>query len=206
MVKDIQEYFENGCGRCAYFATDRCKVRLWKPVLIALRDLVKSCGLKEEMKWGNPCYTSEGKNVLMISALKEHCAISFFNGFLLEDREGILESPGPNSRFAKYIKVHSVDQVKRNTELYCSYVNAAKGLDFSKVEKEKISDDLPIPPELKHKFKEDEKLEKAFFSLTKGRQRGYLLYFNQAKQSETRIKRIEKYYDKIFSGKGLHDQ
>ena len=62
-----------------------------------------------------------------------------------------------------------------------------------------------MPAEFKNKLDELPALKKAFYALTPGRQRGYLLYFSSAKQSKTREARIEKYMDQILDGRGLED-
>lgn len=94
MNPQIDAYIADGCGRCKFFATPECKVRSWQSELEALRKIVLQCGLKEELKWGVPCYTYENKNIVIVSAFKEFCALNFFKGALLKDSEELLESPG----------------------------------------------------------------------------------------------------------------
>ena len=69
----------------------------------------------------------------------------------------------------------------------------------------KKTSDYPVPSELQQKFEENEAFKEAFYALTPGRQRGYLLHFAAPKQSKTRESRIEKCLPAIFNGKGMHD-
>ena len=108
----VDAYLRDGCGRCAHYRTPACKVRAWTPVLEALRAIAQASGLTETMKWGSPCYTLAGKNVLMAVAFKESCALQFFKGAALVDDAGLLESPGPNSRFGRFLRFLSVAEVK----------------------------------------------------------------------------------------------
>ena len=63
-----------------------------------------------------------------------------------------------------------------------------------------------MPEELRQALDNDETLQTAFNNLTPGRQRQYMYYIGQAKRSETRTQRIEKYKDQILAGKGMNDK
>ncbi len=159
-----------------------------------------------ELKYRVYHYTYNGRNVSMLGALKDACVLSFFEGASLEDPTGILERPGPNSREARVIRFTSIAQI---TELR-DHVRQllTQGIAVATGEKRKALTPTPpleFPEELTEAFRDDDSLKKAFEALTPGRQRGYLLHFNQAKQSATRRARIAKCTAGIRSGKGLHD-
>lgn len=202
----VENYFIDGCGRCPLGGTEDCKVRHWQTELKQLRRIILDCGLEEECKWGAPCYTFQSKNVLMLSALKHYCCISFFKGALLNDEENLLVKPGPNSHASRLFKFTSPDEIyaveaQIKTYLFEAIENEKLGL---KVEPRKEID--PWPRELINIFENDPMLKSAFESLTPGRQRGYILHFSQAKKLETRILRIEKSIPLILSGIGFHEQ
>lgn len=192
--------------RCDLGATPECKVNQWRNELELIRGLILECGLKEELKWSCPCYTHEGKNVLMMSALKDSATISFFKGSLLKDPEKILIKPGPNSQAARYLKFNSVDQVADSANTIKTYISEAIQLEKTGAKVAFQKNREPIPEELQKKFDNDPMLKSAFEALTPGRQRGYILHFSQPKQSQTRTSRIEKCTPKILQGKGFHDR
>ena len=203
----VDEYLAIGCGRCSLVKTPECKVHFWTEPLKLLRDIALNTELKEERKWGVPCYTYNGKNVLIISAFKEYCSMSFFKGSLLKDTFRILEKPGPNSQASRLIKFTDTQGVIKLEQEIRTYINEAiaieksgKSVDF------KAKDELEYPEELVAKFTEQPDLKTAFENLTPGRKRGYVLHFTQPKQSKTRVARIEKLIPKIMEGKGFFDR
>jgi uncharacterized protein YdeI (YjbR/CyaY-like superfamily) len=205
MTRDIETYFIDGCMRCALGTTAACKVRTWPEALAALRSVAQSCGLVEEVKWGVPCYTLDGKNVLNISALKDAAVIGFFKGALLDDPSGLLVAPGPNSQAVRQAKFTTAAEVEAAQEALLSLI--ASAIEVEKAEKSIVFSPSPEPwpEELLSAFAEDPGFEAAFRALTPGRQRGYVLHFSSAKQSATRSSRIEKHRNAIFNGKGMHD-
>jgi len=192
--------------RCKLGGTPKCKVHNWRAELEALRQLVLECNLDEEVKWGVPCYTFENKNIVMISALKEYCCLSFLKGVLIEDHLNLLTKPGENSQVARYIKFTSVQQILDQWELLKSYIQQAIAIEKTGQKVALKKNPEPIPDELQERFLEDPSLEKAFWALTPGRQRGYIIYFNQPKQAASRFNRIDKCKPKIINGEGLHDK
>lgn len=206
MNKSVDNYFLEGCGRCPLGGTPDCKVHNWTSELEFMRKIVLECGLTEESKWGAPCYTFQNKNILMASALKEYCCISFFKGSLLNDEKNLLVQPGPNSQAARLFKFKNLDEIQRIESDIKAYI-------FESIEVEKAGLNVtfkknpePIPVELEAKLEEDPVLKTAFEALTPGRQRGYILHFAQPKQEKTRLSRIEKCVPMILSGIGLHDK
>lgn len=206
MQKNVDNYFVEGCLRCSLGGTPSCKVNTWRDVLESLRIILLESGLKETCKWGMPCYTWNGKNVAVLAAFKGNCSVGFFKGVLLNDPDKILSTPGEDSQSSRQLKITSLKEVKAvKTALKkllkeaIELEKAGKKVTFRKIEEH------PVPDELKERFKELPAFEKAFRALTPGRQRGYLLFFSQAKQPATRIARIEKSMDRIFQGKGLNE-
>ena len=206
MNPGVDVYLEAGCGRCSLGGTPACKVHKWTEELKKLRALILSCGLTEELKWGVPCYTFRGKNVVAASAFKKYCALSFFKGSLLKDGKGILSRPGENSQASRLIGFVSVQEVAESEATLRAYI-----LEAIEVEKAGLKVDLkeapePIPNELQLLLVRDPTLKAAFEALTPGRKRGYILHFSQPKQSRTRTDRIKKCVPKILNGEGLNDK
>lgn len=206
MNPKVDQYLIDGCMRCKLGATPECKVNFWRAELEALRQIVLECGLTEEVKWGVPCYTSEDKNILMVSAFKDYACLSFFKGVLLKDEANILLKPGESSQSARTLKYTTLEQVLGQAPIIKAYIAEAVALEKSgqKVEFKKNLE--PIPEELTEVFTYDPDLEKAFFALTPGRQRGYIIYFSQPKQTQSRLNRIDKCRPKILNGEGLNDK
>ncbi len=204
MIADVDQYLFDGCMRCKYGATPKCKVNNWRIELGHLRQIALQTGLKEEIKWGVPVYTLNGKNIISIGALKESATLGFFKGVLLNDPHKILQKQGTiqSSRIIKFKNVNEIDAVK---EILYAYIYEA--IDLEKKGKKVIMNKNrePIPEELISVFDTEPEFKMAFYSLTPGRQRGYIIYFSQPKQAQTRISRIQKYKKQIFEGVGLHD-
>ena len=192
--------------RCEKGGTPACKVHQWTPILETLRQFLLETELVEDRKWGVPTYTLEGKNVILLYAFKDSCNVSFMKGSLMKDPMGILEKPGPNSHVARFLRFTQEEEVERLSSTLKSYIQEAIDLEKSGA---KVTvpprGGMEIPEELEEKFEENPGLEDAFYKLTPGRQRGYLIHFTGAKQSATRSSRIEKCMPKIFAGKGMMD-
>jgi len=206
-ISTVDHFLTSGCGRCKYFDTPQCKVHTWSEALHLLRETMLNSGLKEEIKWGFPCYSnSDNKNILMIGAFKEFCSLSFFKGVLLTDTHQLLQKVGENSQTMRLLKFTSPEQVIEHSTIINQYILEAIEIEKSGVKIPKPDpSQLDLCQELVLKFEELPELKSAFEKLTPGRQRGYNLHFSDAKQSVTRIARIEKYIPKILSGKGFQD-
>ncbi|NNE29987.1 MAG: hypothetical protein HKN16_10130 [Saprospiraceae bacterium] len=202
----VDHYLIEGCGRCPLGGTADCKVLTWTSELDYLRKLAVGTGLKEELKWSVPCYTLDGKNIMLISAFKDFAAISFFKGSLLQDKKNLLEKPGPNSQASRFFKFSSVEDIDKIKEEIEAYIYEAIEVEKAGLKVQFKKNPEPIPEELESKFEEDPVFKSAFESLTPGRQRGYILHFSQPKQSKTKIARIEKWMPKILAGDGMHDE
>jgi uncharacterized protein YdeI (YjbR/CyaY-like superfamily) len=182
------------------------KAKTWQEEIEKLRAIALDCGLNEELKWGCPCYTYNGNNIVLIHVFKEYCAFLFFKGVLLQDAKGILIQQTKNVQVARQIRFTNVSQIVKMKATLKAYIFEAIEVEKAglKVELKKTSE-YTMPDEFKKKLAKDATLKTAFNALTPGRQRGYLFYFSQAKQAKTREARIEKYIPKILMGKGLDD-
>lgn len=206
MNPQVDQYFTQGCGRCPLGGTPECKVHNWPQEMEQLRAILHECDLTEELKWSVPCYTFQNNNILILSAFKEYCSLSFFKGALLNDEAGILDKPGPNSQAARLIKFTNVQQVIELEPTIKAYIQQAIDIEKAGLTVEFKKNPEPMPEELEQKLDEDPVFKAAFEALTPGRQRGYIIYFSGAKQAQTREARIEKYMPKILEGKGFHDR
>lgn len=178
----------------------------WKEEYGELRKIVLECGLTEELKWSCPCYTLDGKNIVLIHGFKNYCAYLFHKGVLLKDPKHILIQQTENVQAARQIRFKHIDQIVDMGLVLKSYIkeaikNEKAGL---KVPMKKIAQ-FEMPEEFKRVIDKNPALKKAFSALTPGRQRGYLLYFASAKLAKTREARVEKYIPTILKGKGLED-
>lgn len=206
MNSKVDKYLNDGCMRCKFGATPECKVNSWRVELETLRQIVLDCGLTEEIKWGVPCYTFDNRNIVMVSAFKDYACLSFFKGALLNDKEKILDKPGEHSQSSRILKYTSSVQITEKAEIIKSYILEAVALEKSGQKVEFRKNPEPTPDELKEVFTIDPALEKAFYALTPGRQRGYIIYFSQPKQSQSKLNRIEKCRQKILNGEGINDK
>ena len=181
-------------------------VELWREETAMLREVMLTTDLAEDYKWGQPCYVYNGRNVALIGGFKDSLRLSFFKGALLSDPLAVLEYAGPNSRSAKYLRITSINDIHRFQRIIVEYCMEAIAVEEHGTQIA-VSDaaDAPIPTELHTAFEQMPVLKAAFYALTPGRQRGYIIYFTSAKQSATRKARIEKHTPSIMAGKGLHD-
>ncbi len=178
----------------------------WSEELAALREIALDGGLKEELKWGSPCYTTRTKNIALIGALKDCCTISFLKGALLTDPNGILAKPGENTRAVRVIRFTGVAEIAKLKPAMKAFIVEAIAAEEAGLKA--IPDEAPelvFPDELNEKLDASAALKTAFHALTPGRQRAYVLHFSAAKQSATRTTRIEKCSPLILCGKGLND-
>lgn len=207
MIPEVDQYLKIGCGRCELGGTPDCKVHTWPEELSALRMMLLDSELEETLKWGVPCYTWEGKNIAILSALKQHCVLGFFKGVLLKDPDGVLVAPGKNSQSDRQLRSTSMEEVVRLEPYLRGFIREAIEIERAGLKVDfKAKTDLAYPAELQEKLDADPALNAAFEALTPGRKRGYVLHFSQPKQAATRTRRVEKYIPKILSGKGFHDR
>ena len=182
------------------------KASKWQEAYQELRDIVLDCKLTEELKWGCPCYTYNENNVVLIHGFKNYCALLFIKGAILKDAKKILIQQTENVQSARQIRFATISEITKQKALIKSYIKEAIEVEKLGLKVEmKQTTEYKIPEEFQVALNEMTELKKAFYTLTPGRQRGYLLYFSSAKQAKTRKERIEKYLSKILDGKGLED-
>lgn len=178
----------------------------WPEEFRRLRQIILDCELTEELKWGQPCYTLDGKNVVLIHGFKEYCALLFMKGSLMKDPKGILIQQTENVQAGRQIRFTGLGEITKLEKALKAYVQEAIKVEKAglKVALKKTSD-YAIPQEFKTRLDADRALKTAFEALTPGRQRAYLYHFSQAKQSATRAARVETCIPKILDGLGLDD-
>ncbi len=182
------------------------KAEKWQEEIEEMRTLALACGLNEELKWGCPCYTWQGNNIVLIHVFKNYCAYLFFKGALLNNAEGLLIQQTKNVQAARQIRFTNLKEITEKKALLKAYIFEAIEVEKAGLKVElKKTEEYAVPEELKKKLDKVPALKKAFNALTPGRQRGYLFYFSQAKQAKTREDRIEKCIHKIMAGKGFND-
>jgi uncharacterized protein YdeI (YjbR/CyaY-like superfamily) len=175
----------------------------WKAEIAAMRRVLAGLGMTEECKWGKPTYTANGKNIVIMQGFKEYFALGFFQGALLEDRKKVLVQLG-RVHSARVMKFTSAKEIAGNAATIKAYVREALEVEQAGLRmKPKKTADLPVPEELTERFRKDARFKRAFEALTPGRQRSYLYHFASAKQSATRVARIEKAAPAIFEGRGF---
>jgi len=182
------------------------KAKQWQEEYKKLRMITLDCDLTEELKWGCPCYTIDGKNIVLIHGFKEYCALLFMKGALFKDPNGILIQQTENVQSARQIRFSNVQEIIEMEPILKAYINEAIVVEKEGLQVEfKKATEFSMPDEFQNKLDENSELEIAFYALTPGRQRAYLLYFSAPKQSKTREARVEKYAQHILEGKGLND-
>lgn len=186
-----------------FFFNKRSK---WQKEVLLLRKIVLASGLAEELKWGVPCYCLEKANVVLIHCFKEYCALLFMQGALLKDAHGILVQQTKNVQAARQIRFMDANEIVEQESIVKGYIQEAIELQKAgvKVQLKEVAQ-FDVPEEFQLMLNKNATLKNAFYLLSPGRQRGYLLHFSAAKQSTTRLARIEKYKANIIAGKGLND-
>jgi uncharacterized protein YdeI (YjbR/CyaY-like superfamily) len=182
------------------------KAKKWQEELTQLRNLLLQTELKEDYKWMHPCYTLNNKNVIIIHGFKEYCALLFFKGALLKDPNNMLIKQTEHVQSARQIRFTQLQDIAKIKSILKAYIQEAIEVEKAGLKVTfKTTQELIIPEEFQQKLNEMKALKKAFVALTSGRQRGYIHYFSNAKQSKTRVSRIEKWIPQILQGKGLDD-
>jgi len=182
------------------------KAKAWQAEIEKLRDIALDCHLTEVLKWGCPCYTHNDSNIVLIHTFKEYCALLFFKGALLKDPKKILVQQTENVQAARQLRFTGLKEITKQEKTIRAYIHEAIEVEKAglKVPMKKTKE-FSMPDEFKAVLNDMPDVKKAFFALTPGRQRGYLLYFSSAKQAKTREARIEKYIPHILNGKGVDD-
>ncbi len=183
------------------------KTKKWQEELSKLRTILLDSGLTEDLKWGQPCYTIEGKNVIIIHGFKEYCAMLFVKGVLMDDPKGILIQQTENVQAGRQIRFTSAQEIVELELILKKYIENAIAVEKAGLKVPlKKTEEFSTPEELTNQFEQTPGLQEAFEALTPGRQRAYLLFFAAPKQAKTRVARIEKYVPLVLKGKGLNDR
>jgi uncharacterized protein YdeI (YjbR/CyaY-like superfamily) len=202
MMSDPDDFFTKGCGRCDRFATPDCSTRLWIDGLNDVRRICLDMGLEETVKWAHPCYVHAGRNIALLAAFRGDFRLNFLNPGLLRDTEGVLERQGPNTQTPGMLRFTSVARVGEIETVIRNYLRQLMDHAEAGTKPPKTQRDIEMPDELTEALDADPVLAEAFHALTPGRQKSYLFNLNQARQSATRVARIEKFRARIFAGKG----
>ena len=192
MEKNIESYFS--------------KPKKWQKEIQEMRAIALDCNLTETFKWGHPCYTLNNNNIVLIHEFKSYCAYLFFKGALIQDEKGLLIQQSENVQAARQIRFTHVDEIIKIKKVLKAYIFEAIAIEKAGLKvalKETAA--YTIPEEFQQVLDKQKKVHKAFYALTPGRQRAYLLHFAAPKQSKTRVARIEKCLPLILSGLGLND-
>jgi len=178
----------------------------WQDELRTLRKILSSTELQEEVKWGAPCYTYAGKNVVGIGAFKAYLGLWFYQGALLkEDQKALINAQEGVTKALRQWRMNSAKEIrpaviKRYVREAIQLVKDGRGIGPARKKR------LALPPELKVALQQNEATNKKFSELTPGRQRDYVEYISSAKRAETKRSRVEKILPMIKSGAGLHDK
>lgn len=206
MTKSIDVFLSDGCGRCSKFGTDDCSVRRYAAEIQLLRQIALDVFTEEQVKWGSPCYSYQNKNVVILHSFKDNCGFSFFKGALLSDPEGILIQQTENMHASRLLRYTNLEQIIAQQDIIRAYLFEALEIEKAGLKiAPKPVQELIFPDELKEMFAKDPSFESAFLALTPGRQKNYIRHFSEAKQSATKISRIEKYKPFIFKGIGMDE-
>jgi uncharacterized protein YdeI (YjbR/CyaY-like superfamily) len=206
MIKDIEDYFTKGCGRCARFDTPDCAAKRWEQGLKKLRQICRNAKLEEAVKWAHPCYMHANRNIAIIGAVREDFRLNFFNAALMKDPENILEHQGPNTKHPDMIRFTANEQVSDMETVIGAYLEEAMDYAAKGVRPPKDDSEPDLPDALAEALDTDPELAVAFQNLTPGRRRSYVININSATQSETRVRRIAKFRSKIIAGKGAMER
>lgn len=178
----------------------------WRAEFVKLRAILLTTGLTEDLKWGQPCYVLDGKNVVLMHGFKEYCALLFHKGALLKDPKGVLIQQTKNVQSARQIRFTNVAQVEKLKTTVKAYVKEATEIERAGLKVAfKRTEDFELPAELASKLAANAKLKAAFAALTPGRQRAYIFHFSQPKLEKTRVARVAKHIPRILKGLGLDD-
>ena len=182
------------------------QIKRWQPETEKLRAIMLECGLTEERKWGKPCYVFEQSNIAIIQGFKDYFALLFFKGVLLKDPKGVLVKTGEHTNVGRQLRFKNVSEIVKQKPLVKAYIKQAIDIEKAGLKVDaKSKSEFVLAEEFKNKLSKNTALKAAFTALTPGRQKAYNIYFSQAKQTQTRLARIEKCIPQILKGKGLND-
>ena len=183
------------------------KSKKWQEEFKELRSILLDCQLSEALKWEKPCYTIDNSNIAIIQGFKDYCALLFVKGALLKDADGILIQQTENVQAARQVRFTNLPEIIELKPILSAYIHEAVEVEKAGLKVDyKPTSEYKLPEEFQKKLDEIPALKAAFEALTPGRQRAYLLYFSQPKQSKTRVSRVNKSIPQILDGRGLNDR
>lgn len=206
MITDPDEFFRDGCGRCARFASADCSARLWASGLATLRAICHAAGLTETAKWGHPCYMHAGRNIAILGAFQGDFRLTFFNASLLQDPDCLLTRQGVNSATPDCARFTDPQQIAAQAPILRALLAQAMRHAEAGIKPAKTAAPLELPPELQDALDANPTLGKAFHALTPGRQKSHALAVGSAKASATRTARVAKLSPMILAGKGANER
>ncbi|MBI1305975.1 MAG: hypothetical protein GC181_05115 [Bacteroidetes bacterium] len=177
----------------------------WHDELVKLHQILSAFGMEENIKWGTPVYSIKGKNIVGMTGFKNHFALWFFQGVFLDDPQDRLvnaqEGTTKAQRQMRFNSASEIDEALIRNFVEQAIANALAGKSVKPKPK-----NIPVAAEFSTALESDASLQNAFAILSPGKQKEYLEYVLEAKQSATRLRRIEKIIPLIMSGKGLNDR
>jgi uncharacterized protein YdeI (YjbR/CyaY-like superfamily) len=178
----------------------------WGVQLRELRDLFHKTELKEEVKWGAPSYSLNGKLIAGMAGFKNHCAIWFHQGVFLKDsNKKLINAQEGTTRGLRQWRFEEGDTIEADLVLQYICESIENGLAGKEIKAQRKKS-VVIPPYLKASFSSNSKFENAFYKLTPGKQREYAGHISEAKREATKHSRLVKIIPMIMEGKGLHDK
>ena len=178
----------------------------WHDEYELLREISLATGLTEDLKWGQPCYTLNEKNVFLLHAFKEYIAVFFHKGVIMKDPKGILIQQTPNVQAGRQLRFKNLEEIVKAKKVIKAYMAEAIAVEEAGIEVPmKKAAPVELPADIAATMKKIPGLSVAFKKLTPSCQREYMMYFDGAKKAETRVSRVEKYAEKILAGKRMNN-
>ncbi len=178
----------------------------WHDEYELLREISLATGLTEDLKWGQPCYTLNEKNVFLLHAFKEYIAVFFHKGVIMKDPKGILIQQTPNVQAGRQLRFKNLEEIVKAKKVIKAYMAEAIAVEEAGIEVPmKKAAPVELPADIAATMKKIPGLTVAFKKLTPSCQREYMMYFDGAKKAETRVSRVEKYAEKILAGKRMNN-
>ncbi len=178
----------------------------WKSELKRLREILQSTELEEDVKWGGPCYTYNGKSVVGMAGFKSYFGLWFHQGALLKDQKKVLmNAQEGRTKALRQWRMQTAKDIRPT--IIKSYVREAiklakEGRQIAPSRKKP----LLVPAELKKALGANRQASENFKNMRLGLQREYADHITDAKRDDTKLRRLEKIMPMIKAGSGLHDK
>ena len=177
-----------------------------KPILSHLREVVHSAcpDVEETLKWGAPHFVYKGMLGGMAS-FKQHCAFGFWKGSLVIGEDATAASQAMGS-FGRITKV--ADLPAKST--LAGYVKKAAKLNEDGTPRPKTKvpkppkKEIPVPADFAIALRKNKKARTTFEAFSPSHRREYLEWITDAKQNETRQRRMATTIEWLSEGKPLN--